>query len=74
MKTQQQIKEYSQIAHLYYEEGVFSKEEVQSWMEEGGFEVVKLLKGRIEFTYTDDWYQTKMIVWKNGKVEVETNI
>jgi len=74
VKTQQQIKEYSQIAHLYYEEGVFSKEEVQSWMEEGGFEVVKLLKGRIEFTYTDDWYQTKMIVWKNGKVEVETNI
>ena len=74
MKTQQQIKEYSQIAHLYYAEGVFSKEEVHSWMEEGGFEVVKLLKGRIEFTYTDDWYQTKMIVWKNGKVEVETNI
>ena len=74
MKTQQQIKEYASIAHLYYSEGTFSKQEVYDWMDEYGLDVVKLLKGRIEFTYSDDWYRTKMTIWKNGKVEVETNI
>ena len=74
MKTQQQIKEYTTIAHLYYAEGTFSKQEVHDWMDEYGLDVVKLLKGRIEFTYSDDWYLTKMIIWKNGKVEVETGI
>ena len=74
MKTQQQIKEYAAIAHLYYSEGTFTKEEVYTWMDEYGLDVVKLLKGRIEFTYSDDWYLTKMIIWKNGKVEVETGI
>jgi hypothetical protein len=74
VKTQQQIKEYATIAHLYYAEGIFSKQEVHDWMDEYGLDVVKLLKGRIEFTYSDDWYLTKMIIWKNGKVEVETGI
>lgn len=74
MKTQQQIKEYATIAHLYYAEGTFSKQEVHDWMDEYGLDVVKLLKGRIEFTYSDDWYLTKIIIWKNGKVEVETGI
>ena len=74
MKTQQQIKEYAAITHLYYSEGTFTKDEVYTWMDEYGLDVVKLLKGRIEFTYTDDWYKTKMTVWKNGKVDVETDI
>ena len=74
MKTQQQIKEYATIAHLYYLEGTFTKQEVYDWMGDFGLDVIKLLKGRIEFTYSDDWYITKMIIWKNGKVEVETNI
>jgi len=74
VKTQQQIKEYASIAHLYYAEGTFSKQEVQDWKDEYGLDVVKLLKGRIEFTYSDDWYRTKKIIWKNGKVEVETGI
>ena len=74
MKTQQQIKEYVTIAHLYYLEGTFTKEEVYDWMDDFGLDVIKLLKGRIEFTYSDDWYRTKMTIWKNGKVEVETNI
>ena len=43
-------------------------------MDEYDLDVVKLLKGRIEFTYSDDWYLTKMIIWKNGKVDVETGI
>jgi hypothetical protein len=43
-------------------------------MDEYGLDVVKLLKSRIEFVYSDDWYRTKMIIWKNGKVEVETDI
>ena len=74
MKTQQQIKEYATIIHLYYLEGTLSKQEVYDWMDEYDLDVVKLLKGRIEFTYLDDWYRTKMIVWKNGKVEVQTDI
>lgn len=74
MKTQQQIKEYATIAHLYYLEGTFTKKEVYDWMDDFGLDVIKLLKGRIEFTYSDDWYRTKMIIWKNGKVDVETDI
>tara|TARA_Y100000389_G_scaffold203497_1_gene252087 strand:- start:5118 stop:5345 length:228 start_codon:yes stop_codon:yes gene_type:complete len=72
VKTQQQIKEYATITHLYYLEGTLSKEEVSEWMGEYGLDVVKLLKGRIEFTYFDDWYRTKMTIWKNGNVDVET--
>lgn len=74
MKTQQQIKEYATIIHLYYLEGTLSKQEVYDWMDEYDLDVVKLLKGRIEFTYLDDWYRTKMTIWKNGKIEVETDI
>ena len=76
MKSQQQIKEFATIAHLYFVDGTLTKEEVCDWMEDFGLNVVKLLKGRIEFTYLgdDEWYRTKMIVWKNGKVEVQTNI
>lgn len=74
MKSQQQIKEFATIAHLYFVDGTLTKEEVCDWMDDFGLEVVKLLKGRIEFTYTDDWYKTKMVIWKNGKVEVETDI
>jgi len=74
VRTETKIKEYATIAHLYYVEGTFSKEDVHNWMEEYDLSVVKLLKGRIEFTYTDDWYRTKMTIWKNGKVEVEANI
>lgn len=74
MRTQNQIKEYAQIAHLYFTEGTFSKQEVENWLNEYELELTKLLKGRIEFTYLDDWYKIKMIIWKNGKVEVETNI
>ena len=74
MKTQQQIKEYATIVHLYYLEETLSKKEVLEWMGEYGLDVVKLLKGRIEFTYFDDWYITKMTIWKNGKVDIETEI
>lgn len=74
MKSQQQIKEFATIAHLYFVDGTLTKEEVCDWMDDFGLEVVKLLKGRIEFTYTDDWYKIKMVIWKNGKVEVETDI
>lgn len=74
MKTQQQIKEYATIVHLYYLEGTLSKQEVYDWMDKYDLDVVKLLKGRIEFTYLDDWYRTKMTIWKNGKIEVETDI
>ena len=74
MKTQQQIKEYATIVHLYYLEEILSKKEVSEWMGEYGLDVVKLLKGRIEFTYFDDWYMTKMTIWKNGKVDIETEI
>jgi hypothetical protein len=74
VKTQQQIKEYATIVHLYYLEETLSKKEVSEWMGEYGLDVVKLLKGRIEFTYFDDWYMTKMTIWKNGKVDIETEI
>jgi len=74
VKTQQQIKEYATIVHLYYLEGTLSKQEVYDWMDKYDLDVVKLLKGRIEFTYLDDWYRTKMTIWKNGKIEVETDI
>lgn len=60
------------MAHLYFTEGTFDKNEVYSWMEENGLTVTKLLKGRITFTYIDDWYSTTMTIYKNGKVDVET--
>jgi hypothetical protein len=72
VREQEQIKQYAQLAHLYFTEGTFSKEEVYSWMKENGLTVTKLLKGRISFTYTDDWYSTIMTVYKSGKVDVET--
>lgn len=43
-------------------------------MKENGLTVTKLLKGRISFTYTDDWYSTTMTIYKNGKVDVETGL
>tara|TARA_R110000765_G_scaffold39918_5_gene86373 strand:+ start:296 stop:454 length:159 start_codon:yes stop_codon:yes gene_type:complete len=46
VKTETKIKEYATIAHLYYVEGTFSKEDVHTWMDEYGLEVVKLLKGK----------------------------
>ncbi len=74
MKTQHQIKEYATIAHMYFVDGTLTKKEVCDWMEDFGLSVIKILKSRIEFTYSDDWYLTKMIIWKNGKVDVETGI
>jgi len=74
VKTPQQIKEYAQIAHLYFAEGTFSEKEVYNWMGDYGLTVNKLLKTRIEFTYYIDLFETKMTIWKNGKAEVKTNI
>jgi len=74
VREQEQIKQYAQLAHLYFTEGTFDRKEVHSWMEENGLTVTKLLKGRISFTYTDDWYSTIMTIYKNGKVDVETGL
>lgn len=74
MKTQEEIKDYTQIVHLYFTEGLFNKGEVQEWLGELECELHEITKSKIVFSYFDDWYPTRMTVYKSGRVKVETDL
>ena len=74
MKTQEEIRNYTQIVHLYYVEGVFTKDDVQEWLGELDYELCEITKNKIVFSYFDDWYPTRMTVYKSGRVKVETDL
>ena len=74
MKTQEEIKIYTQIVHLYFTEGVFDKDEVQDWLGELDCELHEITKNKISFSYFDDWYPTRITVFKSGRIKVETDL
>lgn len=74
MRTQEEIKIYTQIVHLYFTEGVFDKDEVQEWLGELDCELHELTKNKISFSYFDDWYPTRMTVYKSGRIKVENDL
>lgn len=74
MKTQEEIKDYTQIVHLYFTEDLFNKGEVQEWLGELECELHEITKSKIVFSYFDDWYPTRMTVYKSGRVKVETDL
>jgi hypothetical protein len=74
VRTQGEIKDYTQIVHLYYVEGIFTKDEVQEWLGELDCELHEITKSKIAFSYFDDWYPTRMTVYKSGRVKVETDL
>ncbi len=74
MRTQKQIKNYSQIVHLYYSEGILSLDEAEEWMGEMNCTLNEIRDNKIVFTYMDEWYPTRMTVFKSGNVTVETDL
>ena len=74
MKKQGQIRDYAQIVHQYYLEGTFDKSDVIDWLGEIDSELNDLTKHKITFSYFDDWYPTRMTVYKSGRVKVETDL
>ena len=74
MKNQGQIKKYTQIVHQYYLDGTFEKSDVEEWLGEIDCELHDLTKHKIAFSYFDDWYPTRMTVYKSGRVKVETDL
>ncbi len=74
MQTQEQIKNYAQIVHLYWHEGTLSEDEVKGRLGDLDCELNELTESKIVFTYFDDWYPTKMTVYKSGRVRVDTDL
>jgi len=74
VKEQTQIKDFSQIVHLYWSEGILSKDEVISWMGEIDCELDELTDSKIVFGYFDSLDMVKMTVYNSGRVEVETDL
>ena len=44
------------------------------WLGEIDSELNDLTKHKIAFSYFDDWYPTRMTVYKSGRVKVETDL
>ena len=74
VKTHEELKNYAQIVHLYFADKTFNKDEVVEWMGEVGCELNDLTKTKITFTFFDDWYPTRMTVYKSGRLKVETDL
>ena len=74
VKNQGQIKNYTQIVHQYYLDETFEKSDVEEWLGEIDCELHDLTKHKIVFGYFDDWYPTRMTVYKSGRVKVETDL
>jgi hypothetical protein len=74
VKTQGKIKDFAQIVHHYYLEGTFERDDVVDWLGEIDSELHDLTKHKIVFSYFDDWYPTRMTIYKSGRVKVETDL
>ena len=74
VKTQAEIKTFAQIVHQYYLDGTFDKTDVKEWLSELNCEFVEVTQHKVVFGYFDDWYPTRMTVYKSGRVKVETDL
>jgi hypothetical protein len=74
VKTQEEIKTFAQIVHQYYVEETFNKDEVQDWLGELSCELHDITNNKIAFSYFDDWFPTRMTVYKSGRIKVETDL
>lgn len=74
VKTQVQIKNFAHIVHQYYLDKTFDKTDVKEWLSEIDCELHDLTQHKIVFSYFDDWYPTRMTVYKSGKIKVETDL
>jgi len=74
VRTQNSIKEYARIVHHYFLEGTFNKEDVLEWMGEINCELTEVTDKKIVFGFFDDWYPTRMTVYKSGRIRVETDL
>ena len=74
MKTQVEIKTFTQIVHQYYLDKTFDKSDVKEWLNELNCEFVEITKHKVVFSYFDDWYPTRMTVYKSGRIKIETDL
>lgn len=74
MRTQAEIKTFAQIVHQYYLEGTFDKADVEEWLGELKCELAEVTDKKIVFGFFDDWYPTRMTVYKSGRIKVETDL
>lgn len=74
MRSQNDIKEYAKIVHHYFLENTFTKGDVQEWMGEINCELTEITDRKIVFSFFDDWYPTRMTVYKSGRIKVETDL
>ena len=66
-----EIQSYAQIVHLYFIDQILDKKESQVWMNDFGLDLEKVDKYKIVFYYYDDFYPTKMTLYKSGRIIVE---
>lgn len=74
MKTHEELHNYAQIVHLYFSDKTFTKKEAEEWMGEVGCELNVISDSKIVFTFFDDWYPTRITVFKSGRIKVETDL
>jgi hypothetical protein len=74
VKTQVEIKTFTQIVHQYYLDKTFDKSDVEEWLNELNCEFVEITKYKVVFSYFDDWYPTRMTVYKSGRTKIETDL
>ena len=74
MKTQAEIKVFAQIVHQYYLDGTFDKADVEEWLNEFNCIFAEITQHKVVFSYFDDWYPTRMTVYKSGRVKIETDL
>jgi hypothetical protein len=55
-------------------ENTFTKGDVQEWMGEINCELTEITDRKIVFSFFDDWYPTRMTVYKSGRIKVETDL
>mgnify|MGYP003627229743 CR=1 FL=1 len=74
VNTHTELKDFAQIVHLYFIDGVFDKTDVETWMGEVGGELVQITKKKIVFSFFDTYFPTRMTVYQSGKVRVENDL
>jgi hypothetical protein len=74
VKTHEELHNYAQIVHLYFSDKTFTKKEAEEWMGEVGCELNVISDSKIVFTFFDDWYPTRITVFKSGRIKVETDL
>lgn len=74
MNTHTELKDFAQIVHLYFIDGVFDKNDAETWIGEVGGELVQITKQKIVFSFFDTYFPTRMTVYQSGKIRVENDL